>query len=117
MTYYDEEVWLVVGDSQNWGRGETFKDALSHALKNGLDMRQAHVYRLQANSKLKFSDLWCDELGNVAYSLKTEAGEETHLQKLPRWNVPASLAKAFTAFDDAVEDIRYGTQFDAVFDV
>lgn len=120
MTEYDHELWLVVGNANNWGRGTSFNEAIGHAIKSaGMShpMTQAHVYRLNSHTELKGSDLWCDDFGNVSYTLKDANGGDTHLQKLPRWNVPKKLNDAYFAFDIEVEEVRYGKAFDAVFDI
>jgi hypothetical protein len=104
-----DETWLVVTSSNSWGKGDNFREAMANALKEAGRYKptQAHVYRFTGEHERQ--EVYCDDMGTVHYPIACK------LTKLARWDIPAVLVKAFSAFDEECEEVRYGRSF-SIFD-
>lgn len=109
------EIWVVIGSGSSWGKGEDFGEALRNMLKNdsrSYPAKSMHVYRIEEGDgdTLKLSDVAVSEIdGGVAYPITAK------VRKLASTAIPADLRKAFTAFDDAVDEYVNSRPFETAF--
>jgi hypothetical protein len=107
-----EEIWLVIGSGMSWGKGEHIGEALRNMFKNDSRVSpstQINVYKIEGEG-LTIKDVVVDDMGGVAWPLTATA------KKMVRADVPPALRKAFTAFDEEVEEFSSTTAFYAAFD-
>jgi hypothetical protein len=107
-----DEVWLVMGNGMSWGKGEHIGEALRNMFKNDSRMSPStkmNVYKIEGEG-LKSEHVLVDDMGGVQWPLAML------MRKMTGIDVPPALRKAFTAFDEEVEEFSNTTAFYAAFD-
>lgn len=107
------EVWLIIGNANGWARGNSFRKALAGMIKetghsSAKRLTEMVIYRWSAVPLDRVKDIWVDDFGTTHYPI-IEGWDNTPKKYHERDDKAIQkLVKAFTGFDEAVEEYEYG---------
>lgn len=108
-----DDVWIVLGNANNWGKADCFKDALGNSIKEAGQshpMTEMVVYKfLDVPLDQVKTGVYVDEMGTVHYP------KGITMLKL-RCDCPIGLVNAYFAFDDKADEFEWSPAMTAVFE-
>lgn len=113
-----EDVWIVVGNANGWGKGHTLREALGNMFKEtgySHKVTECIVYRWLNVPEERVKDYYCDGFGTTRSPVLDPPIESKRLHVKDGATL-AKLQKAFWGFTDEVEAFEYSGDMSRTFD-